>query len=402
MSIRRSAALTLVPVLVLAGIAGFGLVSYRYAVVAEARDSAAVWVRRADDFQARFAARAAELPPVVGYAAIPAGGDPPSGDARRLEAAGSDPAALRALVGSRESSASGLPVAVLAAWRLYAATGDPADAEALARLAIHELPSPISEPALRSLAEKMPAPGEAWLAEWRLAEARRAVIAALPGGGRGFVRTGAGAGFGSGDRALAPAEVRALAAEIRGEEVRAGLPPWMALGFEAAGESLTAPVADPLAGAEAEAAPDGGSGLRVVAGIADESVLFARYRRVVWWAVALIGCSLAASAAGIAAMARAVANERRLGAQKSQFVASVSHELRTPVASMRLMAEALDAGRVGGAEAREFHRLMAQEGARLSALIENVLEFARIEGGTETLSLCRDRSRRATAADTAA
>ena len=78
---------------------------------------------------------------------------------------------------------------------------------------------------------------------------------------------------------------------------------------------------------------------------------------------------------------RALHREQRLHSLKSQFVASVSHELRAPIGSVRLMAEALSSGTVEGEAARTFHRLLAQEGARLSALIENVLDFARIESG---------------------
>jgi two-component system sensor histidine kinase SenX3 len=66
---------------------------------------------------------------------------------------------------------------------------------------------------------------------------------------------------------------------------------------------------------------------------------------------------------------------------KSQFVASVSHELRAPVASIRLMADALEAEKVPPETAKEFHRLIAREGARLSTLVGNVLDHARIEQG---------------------
>ena len=66
---------------------------------------------------------------------------------------------------------------------------------------------------------------------------------------------------------------------------------------------------------------------------------------------------------------------------KSQFVASVSHELRAPVASIRLMADALEAEKVSAETAKDFHRLIAREGARLSTLVGNVLDHARIEQG---------------------
>ena len=87
------------------------------------------------------------------------------------------------------------------------------------------------------------------------------------------------------------------------------------------------------------------------------------------------------SGGALAFIHRAVERERRLNALKSDFVASVSHELRAPVASIRLMADALNAGKIEPHTVREFHRLISREGARLSTLIENVLDFARIEQG---------------------
>ena len=45
------------------------------------------------------------------------------------------------------------------------------------------------------------------------------------------------------------------------------------------------------------------------------------------------------------------------------------------------MADALEGGKIEERTAGEFHRLISREGARLSTLIENVLDFARIEQG---------------------
>jgi signal transduction histidine kinase len=81
----------------------------------------------------------------------------------------------------------------------------------------------------------------------------------------------------------------------------------------------------------------------------------------------------------------ALSRERQLHELKSNFVASVSHELRAPVASMRVMAENLGSGIVPGeARQKEYHRLIAEECGRLSTLIENVLDLARIEQDRKT------------------
>jgi two-component system phosphate regulon sensor histidine kinase PhoR len=74
--------------------------------------------------------------------------------------------------------------------------------------------------------------------------------------------------------------------------------------------------------------------------------------------------------------------ERRISALKSEFVANVSHELKTPLALVRMFAEMLQSGRVGSDEKRkEYLDIIVKESERLSALIENVLDFARLERG---------------------
>jgi two-component system phosphate regulon sensor histidine kinase PhoR len=99
------------------------------------------------------------------------------------------------------------------------------------------------------------------------------------------------------------------------------------------------------------------------------------------WTLGLLAFAVVISAGSLGLIHRAVLRERRLNSMKSQFVASVSHELRAPVASIRLMADALEAEKVTADTVKEFHRLIAREGARLSTLVGNVLDHARIEQG---------------------
>src|SRR5438445_11885792 len=73
---------------------------------------------------------------------------------------------------------------------------------------------------------------------------------------------------------------------------------------------------------------------------------------------------------------------------KSNFVSSVSHELRAPIASVRLMAESLERGKIADApKQHEYFRFIGQECRRLSSLIENVLDFSRIEEGRKQYEL---------------
>ena len=67
---------------------------------------------------------------------------------------------------------------------------------------------------------------------------------------------------------------------------------------------------------------------------------------------------------------------------KSDFVSNVSHELRTPLALIRMYAETLEMGRVTNAKKREeYYKIINKESERLTRLINNILNFSRIESG---------------------
>ena len=71
-----------------------------------------------------------------------------------------------------------------------------------------------------------------------------------------------------------------------------------------------------------------------------------------------------------------------LARQKTDFVSNVSHELKTPLTSIRMFSELLAEGRVtDGAKQRAYFCIITAETARLTRLINNVLDFARIERG---------------------
>ncbi len=85
---------------------------------------------------------------------------------------------------------------------------------------------------------------------------------------------------------------------------------------------------------------------------------------------------------GIVLTLRATAREMRLAEAKSTFVSNVSHELKTPLALIRLFAETLELGRVRSSDkAREYYRIISNESRRLTQLINNILDFSRIEAG---------------------
>ncbi len=79
---------------------------------------------------------------------------------------------------------------------------------------------------------------------------------------------------------------------------------------------------------------------------------------------------------------RNVSKEMALARLKSDFVSNVSHELRTPLSLIRLYAETLEMGRLNSQEKyQEYYCIIRKESERLSALINNILDFSRIEAG---------------------
>jgi signal transduction histidine kinase len=100
------------------------------------------------------------------------------------------------------------------------------------------------------------------------------------------------------------------------------------------------------------------------------------------WTFALIGFIDLMLGAGLFLVYSNVRREMRLSRLKSDFVANVSHELKTPLALIRLFAETLELGRVPGEEkARQYYRVINKESQRLTQLINNILDFSRIEAG---------------------
>ncbi|HSL22957.1 MAG TPA: HAMP domain-containing sensor histidine kinase [Vicinamibacterales bacterium] len=85
---------------------------------------------------------------------------------------------------------------------------------------------------------------------------------------------------------------------------------------------------------------------------------------------------------GLVLTYRSVSKEVALARLKSDFVSNVSHELRTPLSLIRLYAETLELGRITARDkVEEYYRIIRKESERLTALINNILDFSRIEAG---------------------
>lgn len=100
------------------------------------------------------------------------------------------------------------------------------------------------------------------------------------------------------------------------------------------------------------------------------------------WEMVLVGLSGVVVIAGLIVILLAAARERKLSNLKGDFVANVSHELKTPLSLVRMFGELLQSGRVESEEKRtQYLGIIVSESERLGALIENVLDFAKVERG---------------------
>jgi signal transduction histidine kinase len=83
---------------------------------------------------------------------------------------------------------------------------------------------------------------------------------------------------------------------------------------------------------------------------------------------------------GIILILRDMSRERRIAQLGSDFVSNVTHELKTPLTSIRMLAETMHLGRVQKKNERlEYLSIIVNETERLTRLINNVLDFSKIE-----------------------
>ncbi len=113
-----------------------------------------------------------------------------------------------------------------------------------------------------------------------------------------------------------------------------------------------------------------------------EDLTRAQFRRNLLLAgLAVVGLGL-----GLLLALGATAREARLARMKAGFVSSVSHEMKTPLALIRMYSETLDSGRITAADKRtEYYRVIRREAEKLTRLIEDVLDFARLDAGGAAL-----------------
>lgn len=362
-----------VPLLTMAALAWMGLKAQSRAIWDEKREEA---IQLVEDAAKRLAKKLADG--VVEFETYP---DPPvPGTASPADAIldGTDRAALLALRDSPDAglSPAGLPRRVLAALRLLElnrpGTEVPSrEIESLVRLSTLDCPSILTS---RVLEELLPATNEQDFIRWEKQAEITALLHAHPEGGW--------LDFDPGCRWLEASEgrIRYLDAAVVSEAIAD-----LSMGGYIVSNLTTDPT---RIGRELRPFISASAPVPFMEGLKMEIIHFNSpmliddaIRRQRKWAAGLLAVAAAVSMGGLLMIHRTLRRERQLNEMKSQFVASVSHELRAPVASIRLMADALEAEKVAPETAKEFHRLIAREGARLSTLVGNVLDHARIEQG---------------------
>lgn len=95
-----------------------------------------------------------------------------------------------------------------------------------------------------------------------------------------------------------------------------------------------------------------------------------------------LAAALISLAAGLGLLALLVRRSLSLARLKEDFASTVSHELRTPAAVIRLHAELLAGGYARDEAARQRSlAALVEESGRIAGLVDNLLEFSRIERG---------------------
>jgi len=82
-----------------------------------------------------------------------------------------------------------------------------------------------------------------------------------------------------------------------------------------------------------------------------------------------------------------ITRERRESMLKTGFVSNVSHELKTPLTAVRLSAEMLREGRVKEEAQARYLEVIVRESERLTRLVDNILDFGRLERGRRKFNL---------------
>jgi two-component system, OmpR family, phosphate regulon sensor histidine kinase PhoR len=115
--------------------------------------------------------------------------------------------------------------------------------------------------------------------------------------------------------------------------------------------------------------------------------------------IIILGLLVVLLATGIWFLHHNIRREIHLSQAKSEFVSNVSHEIRTPLSLIGMFAETLEMDRVKTEEKkREYYQIIGKETARLSRIVNRILNFSQLDAGKKAFSfepilvndLCRE------------
>jgi two-component system phosphate regulon sensor histidine kinase PhoR len=98
----------------------------------------------------------------------------------------------------------------------------------------------------------------------------------------------------------------------------------------------------------------------------------------------ILGMLAVLLAFGIWFLHRNISREMYLAQAKSEFVSNVSHEIRTPLSLISMYAETLEMNRITEEKKQEYHSVIAKETARLSGIVNRILNFSQIQANKKT------------------
>jgi signal transduction histidine kinase len=119
-------------------------------------------------------------------------------------------------------------------------------------------------------------------------------------------------------------------------------------------------------------------------GVADTAVAAGGQRII--WTTAFVFVAMITLLGGYL-LWRDMRRESHIAELRTQFVSSVSHELKTPLTSIRMFAELLQMKESPDPEQSVFLATIVSESERLTRLLNNVLDFSRVERGQKTYHL---------------
>jgi signal transduction histidine kinase len=153
------------------------------------------------------------------------------------------------------------------------------------------------------------------------------------------------------------------------------------------GAGELSPTSDPRF-ATARLVHDAGFTWRIDVRLRHPDALLASFYRRQWLYMAMLAVTVASLVVGTMMTLRTVSRELAVARLKSQFVSAVSHEFRTPLTGIRHYGEMLLHDRVSTEDRKHhYYAQVVAAAERLSRLVEDVLDFARMEEGRQEYRL---------------